>query len=154
MAQLDTKVSASQPAGPSSMSSTTGNSPRDMVETFDEEKHERPATMTDSEDSLSDGETERQRASLSRIGSARSGRSLTTVVSEVRDGIPNQRDLERGDSERGNGADGQDSGPKDPNLVSWDGPGDSQNPKLWHNRRKWAAVICGMSWRFFSATII
>lgn len=125
---------------------STGNSPREQLDRFDDEKHERPAVLTDSEDGDgSDRETERERTSLSRIASARSGRSLTTVVSEVRDGIQNQRDLERGNSENGHGNDsgGDSNEPKDPNLVTWDGPDDPQNPKAWHNKRKWAAVICG-----------
>ncbi|QLI64708.1 Efflux pump vrtL [Metarhizium brunneum] len=123
--------------------SMTGNSSPDTPDMFDDEKHERPAVLTESEDGSSDHETERERRSLSRVGSARSGRSLTTVVSEVRDGIQNQRDLERGNSEDVNNARaGENDEPKDPNLVAWDGPNDAQNPKMWPHRRKWAAVIC------------
>jgi hypothetical protein len=65
----------------------------------------------------------------------------------VRDGIQNQRDLERGGSGKQNGvvSDEENSEPRDPNLVTWDGPSDSQNPKSWQRNRKWAAVICGES---------
>ncbi|KHN97893.1 Major facilitator superfamily domain, general substrate transporter [Metarhizium album ARSEF 1941] len=133
MRRANTKDLASRPAGAGNHGS-------------DDEKHERPAVLADSEDSSSDLETEQERRSLSRAGSARSGRSLTAVVSEVRDGIQNQRDLERGNGEDGGDARaGEDGEPKDPNLVSWDGPNDAQNPKAWPNRRKWAAVVCGES---------
>lgn len=30
---------------------------------------------------------------------------------------------------------------RDPNMVSWDGPDDSENPKNWNMRRKWMAVL-------------
>jgi hypothetical protein len=32
---------------------------------------------------------------------------------------------------------------KNPNLVTWDGPDDPENPKNWTSRRKWAATIIG-----------
>ncbi|EXV00990.1 MFS transporter [Metarhizium robertsii] len=141
MTQENTKELPSQPGNPAS--SATGDSSPDTPDMFDDEKHERPAVLTESEDGSSDHETERERRSLSRVGSARSGRSLTTVVSEVRDGIQNQRDLERGSIEDVDNARAEENDePKDPNLVSWDGPNDAQNPKMWPHRRKWAAVIC------------
>ncbi|EFY87225.1 MFS multidrug transporter [Metarhizium acridum CQMa 102] len=131
----------------------TGNSSPDTPDMFDDEKHERPAVLADSDDGSSDHETEGERRSLSRVGSARSRRSLTTVVSEVRDGIQNQRDLERGSSKDGDNAHaraGENDELKDPNLVSWDGPDDAQNPKMWQHKRKWAAVMCVSSFTLIS----
>lgn len=32
---------------------------------------------------------------------------------------------------------------RDPNLVAWDGPDDTENPKNWSMKRKWAATLIG-----------
>ncbi|KAG5965394.1 hypothetical protein E4U56_001818 [Claviceps arundinis] len=82
---------------------------------------------------------------LSKVASIRSARSL---VSEVRDGVLNQRDLERGGGHGGNEKNGltrEDDTSWDPDLVEWDGPDDPQRPTSWAVRRKWAAVLCGTS---------
>lgn len=115
--------------------------------------------MTDSDDGSSTCHESERPAShprrmslLSRVASAASGRSLTMVVSEVRDGIQNQRDPDRGnyddeEKQRQHQETQREAGAareKDPNMVGWDGPDDPQNPKLWPIKRKWAAVICGM----------
>ncbi|KAF2769989.1 MFS general substrate transporter [Teratosphaeria nubilosa] len=39
---------------------------------------------------------------------------------------------------------------KDPNLVSWEGSDDPENPKNWKNSRKWAAVLVVSSFTFIS----
>jgi hypothetical protein len=66
--------------------------------------------------------------------------SLNRSVTEVRDGIQNQRDPDLGyePDEKP-----QQRHPTDPNLVSWDSPDDPNNPKCWAVRRKWAVVISG-----------
>jgi hypothetical protein len=33
---------------------------------------------------------------------------------------------------------------RDPNLVTWEGPDDPENPKNWTFKRKWAATLVGM----------
>lgn len=38
----------------------------------------------------------------------------------------------------------------DPNLVTWDGPDDSENPKNWSTKRKWAATFVVSSFTFIS----
>lgn len=129
---------------------------------FDAEKHERPATISESDfssDSSTDvdgthGQDQRRggRFSLSRVGSARSGRSLGRTVSEVRDGIRNERDLEIGEQDEKDAPPGGSDAAADPNLVRWDGPDDPQNPKNWSINRKWAAVFCGM-YSLESATV-
>ncbi|KZL84162.1 major facilitator superfamily transporter [Colletotrichum incanum] len=93
---------------------------------------------TSSEDSdSSSGHSERV---LQSTRSTRS-RSLSRTISEVRDGIENRRDLELGpplDLEKTPTT----RTPRDPNLVTWDGPDDPGNPKQWSMKRKWAAVFC------------
>lgn len=39
---------------------------------------------------------------------------------------------------------------KDPNLVTWDGPDDPENPKNWARGRKWAATLVVSSFTFIS----
>ncbi|KAG9975534.1 MFS multidrug transporter-like protein, partial [Aureobasidium melanogenum] len=39
---------------------------------------------------------------------------------------------------------------KDPNLVTWDGPDDPENPKNWGKGRKWAATLVVSSFTFIS----
>lgn len=41
-------------------------------------------------------------------------------------------------------------GEKDINLVTWDGPGDPDNPKNWPNRKKWMATITVSLFTFIS----
>ncbi|KAG5931325.1 hypothetical protein E4U60_006204 [Claviceps pazoutovae] len=106
-----------------------------------------PATFSDNS-SPSVPKTDLQRdpvMALSKVTSARSARSL---VSEVRDGVLNQRDLERGGGHGGhekNGLTREDNTSWNPDLVEWDGPDDPQRPTSWAVRRKWAAVLCGTS---------
>jgi hypothetical protein len=68
------------------------------------------------------------------------------TIDEIRDGIPNERDLEAG-SKIGRTATVKSSKSRrsirDANLVAWDGPDDPKNPKNWSNRRKWAATLTG-----------
>lgn len=118
---------------------------------FDPEKHERPATVSSSSGDDHDNHTDtdaassRGRASLSRVTSTMSRASRTSAlsrtVSEVRDGMLNQRDLEIGEENEEGNKDGPNS---DPNLVTWEGPDDPENPKNWKLNNKWAAVIIGM----------
>ena len=102
------------------------------------DKHEQPATMSDSS-------TEDGRESTASLSRAATGRSVAHSISEVRDGIMNQRDVERGASSQ-NEDDKEkkpdESSAADSNLVKWDGPDDPQNPKNWARNRKWAAVLC------------
>lgn len=123
--------SASEPKSPEEITLAT---PR---QTKDEEKHESSTTLSDSSDD-DDASTIHRPArdlSLSR------GQSISRTVSEVRDGIQNQRDLELGDDVIEKSPTAR---PDDPNLVQWNGPDDPENPKNWLNSRKWAAVFCGM----------
>ncbi|MCJ1241692.1 hypothetical protein MMC14_009698 [Varicellaria rhodocarpa] len=40
--------------------------------------------------------------------------------------------------------------PRDPNLVSWDGPNDPNNPKNWTRGKKWTATIIVATYAFIS----
>ncbi|KAG5992577.1 hypothetical protein E4U52_002687 [Claviceps spartinae] len=103
------------------------------------------ATTFSNNSSSSAPKTDLQRdpvMALSKVASIRSARSL---VSEVRDGVLNQRDLERGRGHGGNEKNGftrENDTSWDPDLVEWDGPDDPQRPTSWAVRRKWAAVLC------------
>lgn len=104
---------------------------RRIPSNVDHEKHEYSATLSDSDNSSTIEASER----------SAQGVSISRTVSEVRDGIANQRDLERGDG------DAIEKTPTvrvdDPNVVKWTGPDDPENPKNWLLKRKWAAVFCG-----------
>ncbi|KAK3631718.1 hypothetical protein LTR56_016674 [Elasticomyces elasticus] len=39
---------------------------------------------------------------------------------------------------------------RDPNMISWQGESDPENPKNWQTRRKWAAVLVVSSFTFIS----
>lgn len=73
-------------------------------------------------------------------------RVLSRTVSEVRDGIETRRDL---DLEEGQAPEEEKAAiattvtpdPSDPNLVTWEGPEDPENPKNWAFSKKWAAVF-------------
>ncbi|KAB8345950.1 hypothetical protein FH972_023002 [Carpinus fangiana] len=56
------------------------------------------------------------------------GLNLGTLPSDA----PQNNDLEQVTKEES---------PTDPNLVSWDGPDDPENPKNWPMRRKWTAAL-------------
>ncbi|KAK1244783.1 hypothetical protein MKX08_004412 [Trichoderma sp. CBMAI-0020] len=100
-----------------------------MASSMDHEKHEYSATLSDSDNS----------STIDASEQSPPGVSISRTVSEVRDGIANQRDLERGD-------DAIEKTPTvridDPNVVKWTGPDDPENPKNWLLKRKWAAVFC------------
>ncbi|KAI0914683.1 major facilitator superfamily domain-containing protein [Ustulina deusta] len=69
-------------------------------------------------------------------------RSLSRHISEseIRDGFQNQRDPELG-PELTEKVDTTAPNPNDPNLVTWTGPDDPDNPKNWAFSKKWAAVF-------------
>ncbi|OJD30864.1 mfs multidrug transporter [Diplodia corticola] len=69
-------------------------------------------------------------------------------VPEVRDGIPDVRDVEKADLAKEQAK--SDAPLKDPNSVGWDGPEDPANPKNWSIRRKWAACLVVSAFTFIS----
>lgn len=69
-------------------------------------------------------------------------------IPEVRDGIPDVRDVEKAEFAKEQAK--ESAPPKDPNVVSWEGPEDPGNPKNWSLRRKWAACLVVSSFTFIS----
>jgi hypothetical protein len=68
------------------------------------------------------------------------------VIPEIRDGIVDDRDVEAGEKlgkTRTLKSRKSSKSIRDPNLVSWEGPGDPENPKNWTSKRKWAATLVG-----------
>lgn len=65
---------------------------------------------------------------------------VSRTVSEVRDGIESRRDL---DLEEAHPTEKSSPTPdsSDPNLVTWAGPDDPENPKNWTIYKKWGAVF-------------
>jgi hypothetical protein len=129
--------------GPASVAKTQTEDERSSLENtslhHEKLEHASPTERTDESgadtDSLPDTEDARSRTS----------QSLSRVVSEVRDGIENRRDLELGSTEEfEKQIDQGDAGENDPNLVSWAEPYDLENPKQWAFNKKWALTFCGM----------
>ena len=91
-----------------------------------------------------DGDDESSSAASAPPSPRQTNASLSRTVSEVRDGIQNQRELEEGGPSNGKREDeAVDGVERDENLVDWDGPDDPKNPKNWALKRKWAAVVTG-----------
>ncbi|KAI4119372.1 MAG: hypothetical protein LQ338_007285 [Usnochroma carphineum] len=84
---------------------------------------------------------------VSREENEELGEKFPEETVEVRNGVPNVRDveapLEKKQSTKSSRA-------KDPNLVTWDGPDDPENPKNWSTKRRWAATIVVSSFTFIS----
>jgi hypothetical protein len=77
----------------------------------------------------------------------------TEEVYENRDGIENIRDIEFGPRLQKTKST-KSTKSRDPNLVTWEGPDDVENPKNWAFSRKWAATIIGTLSKTLSAWII
>ncbi|KAK0510101.1 hypothetical protein JMJ35_007495 [Cladonia borealis] len=72
-------------------------------------------------------------------------------VAEVQMGVRDTHDLEANLEKTKTARSRRSSrSAKDPNLVSWDGPEDPENPKNWSFKRKWAATIVVSSFTFIS----
>lgn len=67
---------------------------------------------------------------------------------EIRDGHSKERDLEAAKLPGANADD--ENMPKDPNLVTWDGPQDPENPKNWPNQTKWRYTVAVSIFTFIS----
>jgi hypothetical protein len=62
---------------------------------------------------------------------------------EARDIAAVERDLEAGPLNQTKTGSSRRSRARDPNLVTWEGPDDPENPKNWTTGRKWAATLVG-----------
>ncbi|KAL9051390.1 MAG: hypothetical protein Q9162_006044 [Coniocarpon cinnabarinum] len=61
-----------------------------------------------------------------------------------------QRDIEKAMPPLSKKQSSKSSKKKDPNIVTWDGPDDPQNPKNWSIRRRWAATLTMSCFTFIS----
>ncbi|KAK6954822.1 hypothetical protein Daesc_004791 [Daldinia eschscholtzii] len=79
-------------------------------------------------------------------------RALSRTISEIRDGIESRRDLEDGEltEEEENTAAATEPDTSDPNLVTWKGPDDPENPKNWPFPKKWGVVFIVSMFTFVS----
>jgi len=101
----------------------------------------------DDEDSSDDNElTEKESEDTNDVAEG----SGEEAVPEVRDGIPDERDVERGEKLERKKTSKSAKSAKDPNLVTWDGPEDPANPKNWTFKHKWAATLIVSSFTFIS----
>jgi hypothetical protein len=66
------------------------------------------------------------------------------IVTEVQDGMEDQRDIEAGLNSEKPRSTRSNRSAIDPNLVTWNGPDDPENPKNWTFKHKWAATLIGM----------
>ncbi|KAK7525828.1 MFS multidrug transporter-like protein [Phyllosticta citriasiana] len=71
------------------------------------------------------------------------------AVPEMRDGIPDERDVELGPDPALEKAVSSRSR-KEPNLVTFSGPDDPAIPKNWSMKRRWAATLIVSSFTFIS----
>ena len=67
---------------------------------------------------------------------------------EVRMGVMNEKDVEKGDTALEKKKSTRST--RDPNLVTWKGPDDPENPKNWTKKQKWAATFVVSSFTFIS----
>lgn len=104
----------------------------------DEEKHGQQIDRTSTEDSDISEKVDKEEE---RENGGNNGDDFT----ETREGVVNERDveapLEKIKSSRSI---------KDPNLVTWNGPDDPENPKNWTKGQRWAATLVVSSFTFIS----
>ena len=143
--------------GSPSLASTRTRTPEDHQPpppVYDPEKHEESATLSDSSNHSDTSSIHNDRVRQQRtVSTGGTRRVLSRTVSEVRDGIQNQRELEEADYHENKGESLHESA-SDPNLVAWVGVDDPQNPKNWPLKRKWAAVITRESSPVFPSVIL
>jgi hypothetical protein len=124
----------------------SGNYIDDQAQYHDHRYHSHEKDEEALEDDGSINTSDSQEEDVSLEGSNES------IVPEVRDGIEDERDV---DIEAGQRLEREKSSKsrrsvRDPNLVTWEGPDDTANPKNWTTGRKWAATLVGelpsLSW--------
>lgn len=76
--------------------------------------------------------------------------SSSREEAEVRGGIANVRDVEKGVGHKKSSKSLRSNKSKDPNLVTWDGPDDPANPKNWTMKRKALGLLTVAMFTFIS----
>jgi multidrug resistance protein len=72
---------------------------------------------------------------------------------EVQYGVRDERDFDGDDDENGTGLEKSRTGrslKRDPTLVDWESADDTENPKNWSMKRKWAATFVVSAFTFIS----
>ncbi|KAI1431139.1 major facilitator superfamily domain-containing protein [Xylaria sp. CBS 124048] len=100
--------------------------------------HESKTDIGSISDSIDTSASEDEQRESSRPGSNTLSRHVSE--SEIHDGFRNERDPELG-PELTEKVTTTAPNPSDPNLVTWTGADDPQNPKNWKFTKKWAAVF-------------
>ncbi|KAI4111174.1 MAG: hypothetical protein LQ345_006856 [Seirophora villosa] len=72
---------------------------------------------------------------------------LSGKTTGVGNRVPSMRDVEAPLEKRSSA---KSVKARDPNLVTWDGPDDPENPKNWSTKRRWAATVVVSSFTFIS----
>ncbi|KAI0890108.1 MFS general substrate transporter [Annulohypoxylon maeteangense] len=111
----------------------------------DDEKPEKSQSDSNSNSNSETASTYSYRERLDVLEHA-SSRAISRIVSEVRDGIESRRDL---DLEQAQPED-KTSTVNDPNLVTWTGAEDPENPKNWAISKKWGVVFIVSMFTFVS----
>ncbi|KAF4611317.1 hypothetical protein G7Y89_g15696 [Cudoniella acicularis] len=103
-------------------------------------------------DSTDSGEIGKEKKNEEGDGTDLEQESSEEAVPEVRDGIKDERDrdLEAGPNLEKSKSSKSGRSTRDPNLVTWEGPDDPNNPKNWAFKRKWAATLVVSSFTFIS----
>ncbi|KAB8297820.1 hypothetical protein EYC80_001618 [Monilinia laxa] len=73
-----------------------------------------------------------------------------SISPEVIDGVEVQRDVEASPKLGREKTQKSSRSVRNPNLVTWEGPDDPENPKNWKIGRKWAATLVVSSFTFIS----
>lgn len=116
----------------------------------DHDDHPEIEDLADDDDSIGGADlTEKESGDTTDLEQG----SSDDITTEVRDGIANERDLEVGEKlekTRTSKSAKSSRSTRDPNLVTWNGPDDPENPKNWSSGRKWAATFVVSSFTFIS----
>ncbi|KAI1877187.1 uncharacterized protein JN550_001259 [Neoarthrinium moseri] len=111
---------------------------RDSKQSEDDEKRESQSSTSRGDDSSSDSSSDHE--INHRPSRASMGATISRTVSEVHDGIESRRDPELGPPME-HKVTTTAANPDDPDLVTWTGPDDPENPKNWAFSRKWLIVF-------------
>jgi hypothetical protein len=104
--------------------------------------HAHDEEAIDDQESSDDIDLEKDERETDEGLSPTSSEDTAEEAYESRDGIEDRRDIESGPRLQKTKS-SKSAKTRDPNLVTWDGPDDVQNPKNWAFRRKWAATLIG-----------
>lgn len=114
--------------------------------------HEHVAGHDDSDDESVEGAVDGTSEDESPTGSDKASEEKDTAdeVPTTEKGLADREDVEAQRAPLERKTTSRSKKEKDPNLVTWDGPDDPENPKNWSTKRKWAATFVVSSFTFIS----